>query len=190
MSSIPSIAYSNNAPLEEGSCRVEILDPLPVEVRYAVVHQHSTSAAGVFAEGLPADGNATDVLIHRRGEEATLHTPGIAFRHLPPKSARISYAVQCCITSTETIQTTRDGGPRTATSTFTQLLSSDTSSSVLLFVHRDLRTIRDGEPRTATSTFTQLLNSVSYTTEGLLDLYLRVAVHRRWPRAPKGLGTN
>ena len=31
--------------------------------------------------------------------------------------------VQCCFTSTETIRTIRDGEPRTATSTFTQLLS-------------------------------------------------------------------
>ena len=32
--------------------------------------------------------------------------------------------VQCCFTSTETIRLIRDGDPRTATSTFTQLLSS------------------------------------------------------------------
>jgi len=30
--------------------------------------------------------------------------------------------VQCCFTSTETVGTVRDGEPRTATSTFTQLL--------------------------------------------------------------------
>ena len=46
--------------------------------------------------------------------------------------------VQCCFTSTETMRLIRDGEPRTATSTFTQLLSSDpVSSSVLLYVHRD-----------------------------------------------------
>ena len=42
--------------------------------------------------------------------------------------------------STETVRTTRDGDPRTATPNFTQLLSSDAScvlSSVLLHVHRD-----------------------------------------------------
>ena len=33
--------------------------------------------------------------------------------------------VQCCFTSTETRRFIRDGKPRTATSTFTQLLSSD-----------------------------------------------------------------
>ena len=32
--------------------------------------------------------------------------------------------VQCCFTSTETTRTVSDGEPRTATSTFTQLLSS------------------------------------------------------------------
>ena len=51
--------------------------------------------------------------------------------------------------------------PRTATSTFTQLLSSECvcSSSVLLDVHRDHKTVWDREPRTATLTFTQLLSS-------------------------------
>ena len=33
--------------------------------------------------------------------------------------------VQCCFTSTETIRTIRDGETRTATSSLTQLLSSD-----------------------------------------------------------------
>ena len=37
-------------------------------------------------------------------------------------------SVHCCFTSTETIRTIRDGEPRTATSTFTQLLSSDVPS--------------------------------------------------------------
>ena len=38
--------------------------------------------------------------------------------------------------------------PGTATSTFTQLLSSSaSSSSVLLYVHRTMRAIRDGETR-------------------------------------------
>ena len=32
--------------------------------------------------------------------------------------------VQCCFTSTETARLIRDGEPRTATSTFTQLLKS------------------------------------------------------------------
>ena len=36
-------------------------------------------------------------------------------------------SVQCCFTSTETVRTIRDGEPRTATSTSTQLLSSASS---------------------------------------------------------------
>ena len=43
--------------------------------------------------------------------------------------------VQCCFTSTETIRTIRDGEPRTATSTFTQLLTSEKAT-----LHRDLNT--------------------------------------------------
>ena len=50
--------------------------------------------------------------------------------------------------------------PRTATSTFTQLLSSFVQCC---FTSAEtIRTVRDGEPRTATSTFTQLLGS-AYT---------------------------
>ena len=41
-------------------------------------------------------------------------------------------SVQCCFTSTEIVMTVRDGEPRTATSTFTQLLSSE----VVCIVHR------------------------------------------------------
>ena len=46
-----------------------------------------------------------------------------------------SFSFQCYFTSTETIRLIRDGDPRTATSTFTQLLSSEVS--VLLYVHRN-----------------------------------------------------
>ena len=64
-------------------------------------------------------------------------------------------------TSTETIRTIRDGEPRTATSTFTQLLSSDMLIQVKYCSTstETIRTIRDGEPRTPTSIFTQLLSS-------------------------------
>ena len=69
--------------------------------------------------------------------------------------------VQCCFTSTETIRTVRDWKPRTATSTFTQLLNSVGKLllllQMLLYVHRDHK---DGEPMTAISAFTQLLSSV------------------------------
>ena len=50
---------------------------------------------------------------------------------------KVGIQVQCCFASTETIRTIREGEPRTATSTFTQLLSSDGSCSMLLYVHRD-----------------------------------------------------
>ena len=64
-----------------------------------------------------------------------------------------------------------DGEPRTATSTFTQLLSSDTCCvfefSVALTPTETIRTIRDGKPRTATSTFTQFLGSVPLSSSVL-----------------------
>ena len=63
--------------------------------------------------------------------------------------------VPCCFTSAETIRLIKDGEPRTATSTFTQFLSS---SSVLLYTQGQLLSskdhIMDGEPRTFTRTFT------------------------------------
>ena len=37
--------------------------------------------------------------------------------------------VQCCFASTETVRTIRDVDPRTSTSSFTQLLNSEHSSS-------------------------------------------------------------
>ena len=43
--------------------------------------------------------------------------------------------VQCCFTSTETIKTIWDREPRTATSTFTQLLSSDTMFKFSVALH-------------------------------------------------------
>ena len=42
-----------------------------------------------------------------------------------PCSSLLIGSVQCCFTSTETVRTIRDVGPRTAISTFTQLLSSE-----------------------------------------------------------------
>ena len=68
-------------------------------------------------------------------------------------------SVQRSLTSTETIRTVRDREFRMASSTFTQLLSSETVQCGFTSTET-LRTIRDGEPRTATSTFTiQLLGS-------------------------------
>ena len=75
------------------------------------------------------------------------------------------------------MRTTSDGEPRTATSTFTQLLSSECQQNnaalYIFFLPRvqccftsteTIRLIRDGEPSTATSTFTQLLISVWHYT--------------------------
>ena len=71
---------------------------------------------------------------------------------------------QSWFTSTETIRTIRDGEPRTATSTFTQLLTSEGGFFFFFMFHfftstETIRTIRDGEPRTAASNFTHLLRS-------------------------------
>ena len=49
--------------------------------------------------------------------------PGLSHTHLPSSDLN---RVQCCFTSTETLQTFGDGEPTTATSTFTQLLNSET----------------------------------------------------------------
>ena len=46
--------------------------------------------------------------------------PSITIHDWPRRRVR----VQCCFTSTETIRTIREGEPRTATSTFTQFMSS------------------------------------------------------------------
>ena len=77
--------------------------------------------------------------------------------------SRLLFKFRCCFTSTETIRTIRDGEPRTATSTFTQLRSSETHPSVqcCFTATETIMTIRDGDPRTAASTFTQFPSSES-----------------------------
>ena len=67
--------------------------------------------------------------------------------------------VQCCFTSTETIRAVRDVKPKTVTSIFTQLQSSEHVFQCCFTSTETTRTIRDRESRTATSTFTQLLSS-------------------------------
>ena len=52
--------------------------------------------------------------------------------------------LQCCFTSTETVRTIMDGEPRTTTSTFTQLLSSE-GSVQMQRCFTSARTIRLGE---------------------------------------------
>ena len=59
----------------------------------------------------------------------------------------------------ETIRPMRDGEPRTAALTFTQLLSSDLKVQCCFMSTESISSIRDGEPRMAALTFTQLLNS-------------------------------
>ena len=83
----------------------------------------------------------------------------------------------CCRTSTETVRTLRDGEPRTATSTFTQLLSSTDVQVQCCFTSTETkRTIRDGSPGTAISIFTRLpsvyLCSTAATRVGLLTAQL------------------
>ena len=100
----------------------------------------------------------------------------------PPRLSHSSCALnnsssQCCFTSTETVRTIRDGEPRTATSTFTQLLSSvSVFVSALLYVHRNHQALL-GTPRTATSTFTQPLSS-DYVTRQILFTY--IFAHAQW----------
>ena len=50
-------------------------------------------------------------------------------------SQHVRHFCWCCFTSTETIRTIRDGEPRTATSTFTQLLSSECDTEVQNPIH-------------------------------------------------------
>ena len=86
----------------------------------------------------------------------------LLYVHTAPEFCEFKFEFnQCCFTSTETIvRTTRDWEPRTATSTFTQLLSSvDKVQVQCCFTSTEtIRTIRYREPRTAISTFTQLLH--------------------------------
>ena len=47
-------------------------------------------------------------------------------------TCRVSF--HCCVTSTETVRTVRDGDPRISTSSFAQLMSSDIGSFFLFFL--------------------------------------------------------
>ena len=69
------------------------------------------------------------------------------YKNTPPRWAKPAHVLlrtgffllQCCFTSTKTTRTIGDGELRTATSAFTQLLSSERRpfSSMLRYVHRD-----------------------------------------------------
>ena len=87
-----------------------------------------------------------------------IHSPSPPLPPPPPPTR----SMRLQVTSTESARTV--GERRTATSTFTQLLSSEASCSVqCCFTSTEtMRTVRDGElTQTAASTFTQLLSSES-----------------------------
>ena len=67
------------------------------------------------------------VCIQRCSLKAGKHSIHFARTAASEHSARHHCSVQRCFTSTETVRTIRDGEPRMATSTFTQLLSSDST---------------------------------------------------------------
>ena len=100
---------------------------------------------------------------------------------LTEKYSFLLLLLQCCFTSTETVRTIRNGERGTSTSTFTQLVSSDTLVRLYCFTSTEIiRLIRDGEPRTATSTFTQLLSSDTLVFDHLsLNRLCILAWHRK-----------
>ena len=81
--------------------------------------------------------------------------------HTAPEHCVTKVQVHCCFASMATIRIIRDGGPGTATSTFTQLLSIVTKVQVhcCFASMATIRIIRYWKPRTTTSTFTRPLNS-------------------------------
>ena len=160
------------------------------------------------------------MLLYDQRDRKELRTASSTFTQLL-SSECLEFKFNICFTSTETIRTVRGGEPRMDTSSFTQLLNSVwirvrccftstetvgtmkspgrpprlspapelsavtvlSSSSVLLFVHRDPQTIRDWEePRTATSTFTQLLSSVWIRVQCCLTPTETVRTNSLWGR--------
>ena len=84
--------------------------------RRKVRHQHP-----------PAD---TDIMACRKTDQLCIATPLWWMMRQGDNGLVIdtdcqTVQVQCCFTSTEAIKTIREGEPRTATSTFTKLLSSE-----------------------------------------------------------------
>ena len=76
-----------------------------------------------------------------------------------------------------------NGQTRMATSTFIQLLSSETLTSSYFFKccfmsTETIRTIRDGKTRAATSPFTQLLSSVNSSYSSSFSSFIVLYVHR------------
>ena len=91
-------------------------------------------------------------------------------------------SVQCCFPPTETISSIWDGEPRTAISSFTQFLSSETKFQVqCCFTSTEtIRTVWDRKPKTATSTFTQSLTILkTWLSLKYLALLFRYPFHPR-----------
>ena len=87
--------------------------------------------------------------------------------------------LRCCLTSTETLRTIRDREPRTATSTFTQLLGSENSQFIVPCCFTSTETVRatrDSEPRTSTSITTPELKA-----RCLLDYRIHTNVLLKFP---------
>ena len=97
-----------------------------------------------FGSALPGIGGTTSECFSQSiftGRYNTATTQALKYLHARAyKQRRRAVAEnlsQCCFTSTETIRTIRDGEPWTATSTFTQLLSS--VAERLLYAFRPLK---------------------------------------------------
>ena len=76
------------------------------------------------------------MLLYVHGDQKDSQGRGAEDGHLDFHTAMRSedslFKFQCCFTSTETKRTVKDGEPRTATSTFTQLLNSEGQYDVFM----------------------------------------------------------
>ena len=108
---------------------------------------------------------ADQVLILSKASNKTLLSltaPVLSAQRWELQKTESSNSSSVLLWSREITRTIRDAEPRTATSTFTQLLGSEcvcVQVQCCFTSTETTRTIRDREPRTATLTFTQLLSS-------------------------------
>ena len=79
------------------------------------------TATSTFTQLLNYVGSLFNVALRPQEPQGLLWTRGPGLTH----TQLLRVAVQCCFTSTETIRVIRDGELRTATSTFTPLLTSE-----------------------------------------------------------------
>ena len=90
----------------------QLVDPTCISNLYIYMHrEHAVNTQSAMCRGHAA----SDALIHYKALRVRATGRELAS----------TATFQCCLTSTETIRTVRDGDPRTATSAFTQLLSSE-----------------------------------------------------------------